>query len=222
MTRKQEAEQNNAATDVNNEQSPEIEELAPENQAASEEEAAKEAETESEDEAVVEAASAESDLAAQLEEARSKADANWDVAVRAKAELENLRKRHERDLSKAHKYALERFVNELLPVRDSLELGLNAAQDDNADVAKLREGTELTLNLFTSVMEKSNVVVIDPIGESFNPELHQAMSMQPVEDVEPNTVVTVIQKGYSLNDRLIRPAMVIVSQAVTTNIDEQA
>jgi len=225
MTRKQEAEQNNTATDINNEQPSEVEELAPENQAApdeSAEEAAMESEPEDEAVEVAEAVSAESDLAAQLEEARSKADANWNLAVRAKAELENLRKRHERDLSKAHKFALERFINELLPVRDSLELGLNAAQDDDADVAKLREGTELTLNLFTSVMEKFNVAAIDPVGEPFNPELHQAMSMQPVEDVEPNTVVTVIQKGYSLNDRLIRPAMVIVSQAVATNIDEQA
>ncbi len=205
MTNEQEAEQIKAATDIEEEQTVETEAVTPEDQA--------EVEVEEPDDA---------DLAAQLEEARNKADANWDLAVRAKAELENLRKRHERDLSNAHKYALERFVNELLPVRDSLELGLKAAQEENADVAKLREATELTLNLFTSVMEKFNVEVIAPEGEPFDPERHQAMAMQPAENVEPNTVLAVVQKGYSLNERLVRPAMVIVSQAAPTNIDEQA
>ncbi len=214
MTKKQGAEQSTPATEIKDEQVSE----APENQV----------ETEIEGEVVVEdevennAASEERELAAQLDEALKKADENWNLAVRAKAELENLRKRHDRDLSSAHKYALERFVNELLPVHDSLELGLKAAQEENADVAKLNEGTELTLNLFASVMEKFNVVAIDPVGEPFNPELHQAMAMQPVEGVEPNTVVTVVQKGYSLNERLVRPAMVIVSQAVTANVDEEA
>jgi len=218
MTSEQEAEQIKAATDIEEEQTSQAEVLTPEDQV----DAAAEAESEGEVEAEAEVVSDENDLAVQLEEARAKADANWDLAVRAKAELDNLRKRHERDLSNAHKYALERFVNELLPVRDSLELGLKAAQNDDADIAKLREGTDLTLNLFTSVLEKFNVAVIDPEGEPFNPELHQAMAMQPVADVEPNTVVSVIQKGYSLNERLVRPAMVIVSQAVSTNIDEQA
>jgi len=216
MTSKQEAEQTKTATDIEQEQASETETPTPEDQVETEVEAV------AEDEVKAEVVADVSDLAAQLEEACKKADANWDLAVRAKAELENLRKRHDRDLANAHKYGLERFVNELLPVRDSLELGLQAAQDDNADVTKLREGTELTLNLFTSVMEKFNVAVINPEGESFNPELHQAMAMQPAEDVEPNTVITVVQKGYSLNERLVRPAMVIVSQAVTTNIDEQA
>jgi len=211
MTSKQEAEQTQTATEIEEEHPSKIEAPAPENQA----------EVETEGEAEAEAAADEADLAAQLEEARSKADENWNLAVRAKAELENLRKRHERDLTNAHKYALERFVNELLPVRDSLELGLKAAQEESADVAKLREGTELTLNLFNTVLEKFNVAVIDPEGEPFNPELHQAMSMQPTEEIEPNTVITVVQKGYSLNGRLVRPAMVIVSQAVSKNIDGQ-
>ncbi len=211
MTSKQEAEQTQTATEIEEEHPSKIEAPAPENQA----------DVETEGEAEAEAAADEADLAAQLEEARSKADENWNLAVRAKAELENLRKRHERDLSNAHKYALERFVNELLPVRDSLELGLKAAQEESADVAKLREGTELTLNLFNTVLEKFNVAVIDPEGEPFNPELHQAMSMQPTEEIEPNTVITVVQKGYSLNGRLVRPAMVIVSQAVSKNIDGQ-
>jgi len=214
MTKKQKAEQSAAAIDTEDEQIPEVSE----NQA----EAEVEGEIVVEGEVETEAASSDSDLAIQLDEALKKAAANWDMAVRAKAELENLRKRHDRDLANAHKYALERFVKELLPVQDSLELGLKAAQEENADVAKLSEGTELTLNLFTSVMGKFNVVAIDPVGEPFNPELHQAMAMQPAEDVEPNTVITVVQKGYSLNERLVRPAMVIVSQAAAANIDEEA
>lgn len=153
------------------------------------------------------------DLTLMLEDARSKADEHWNNLVRAKAEIDNLRKRHERDLENAHKYALERFVGELLAVRDSMELGLSAAQEEGADIGKLVEGTELTLKLFADVMERFNVIQIDPQGEPFNPELHQAMSMQPRDDVAPNTVVTVIQKGYTLNGRLVRPAMVIVSQA---------
>ncbi|MCF6354899.1 MAG: nucleotide exchange factor GrpE [Candidatus Polarisedimenticolaceae bacterium] len=208
MTSKQEAEQTKTATEIEQDQSSQAETLTREN-------------LEIEGEVASDTAPDKSDLAAQLEEARRKADENWDLAVRAKAELENLRKRHDRDLSNAHKYALERFVNELLPVRDSLELGLKAAQEESADRAKLCEGTELTLNLFSSVLEKFNVAVIDPEGEPFNPELHQAMAMQPAEDVEPNTVITVVQKGYSLNGRLVRPAMVIVSQAASKNIDEQ-
>ncbi|HEC17306.1 MAG TPA: nucleotide exchange factor GrpE [Sedimenticola sp.] len=167
-------------------------------------------------------APAKEDLELLLEDARAKADDHWGKLVRAKAELENLRKRQERELANAHKFALERFVAELLPVRDSLELGLSAAQDDNADVAKLREGTELTLNLFTAALEKFNVAVVDPQGQPFDPELHQAISTQPRDDVEPNTVINVVQKGYTLNGRLVRPAMVVVSQAPEGNIDEQA
>jgi molecular chaperone GrpE len=161
------------------------------------------------------------DLTLMLEDARSKADEHWNNLVRAKAEIDNLRKRHERDLENAHKYALERFVGELLAVRDSMELGLSAAQEEGADVGKLVEGTELTLKLFADVMERFNVVRIDPQGEPFNPELHQAMSMQPRDDVSPNTVVTVIQKGYTLNGRLVRPAMVIVSQAAEGSTGDQ-
>ncbi|MEJ1354234.1 MAG: nucleotide exchange factor GrpE [Candidatus Sedimenticola sp. (ex Thyasira tokunagai)] len=152
------------------------------------------------------------ELVLMLEDARSKADEHWNQLIRSKAEMDNLRKRQDRDLENAHKYALERFVNELLPVRDSMELGLLAAQDENADVEKLREGTELTLKLFGDVMEKFTVFQINPEGEPFDPELHQAMTMIPRDDVPPSTVVTVVQKGYSLNGRLVRPAMVIVSQ----------
>lgn len=157
-----------------------------------------------------------------LEDARAKADEHWDQLVRTKAQMDNLRKRQERELENAHKFALERFVNELLPVRDSMEMGLAAASEESSTVEHLREGTELTLKLFSDVMEKFNVVQIDPQGEPFDPELHQAMSMQPRSDVPPNTVVAVVQKGYTLNGRLVRPAMVMVSQAAPGQVDEQA
>ena len=158
-------------------------------------------------------APSDADLRLMLEDARSKADEHWDQLMRTRAEMDNLRKRQERELENAHKYALERFVGELLPVMDSMELGLNAALDESANVEKLREGTELTLKLLSGVMEKFDVVQINPEGEPFNPELHQAMTMQPRDDVPPNTVVAVVQKGYTLNGRLVRPAMVMVSQA---------
>lgn len=149
-------------------------------------------------------------LKLQLEEARAKADQHWDQLLRVQAELENTRRRAERELENAHKYAVERFAQELLPVRDSLELGL-AAADAAANVDKLREGTELTLRMLTGVMEKFGVRVVDPMGEPFNPERHQAVTMQP-SDQPANTVVAVMQKGYTLNDRLIRPAMVVVAR----------
>jgi len=153
------------------------------------------------------------ELILMLEDARNKADEHWDQLVRSRAELENSRKRQGRELENAHKFALESFVSELLPVRDSMELGLNAAREESAGLDKLLEGNELTLKLFSDVMQRFAVVQINPEGEPFNPELHQAMSIQPRDDVPPNTVVVVVQKGYTLNDRLVRPAMVMVSQA---------
>ncbi len=162
------------------------------------------------------------ELSLLLEDARSKADEHWDQLVRARAEVDNLRKRHQRDLENAHKFSLERFVNALIPVRDSMELGLDAAQGEGADLNRLREGSELTLKLLSDVMAKFEVVQVDPVGEPFNPDLHQAMSVQPREDLSPNTVVTVVQKGYTLNGRLVRPAMVIVSQATPGKLDEKA
>lgn len=158
------------------------------------------------------AAVPEAELATLLEDARNKADENWNHCLHLQADLENLRKRSERDLASAHKYALERFAQELLPVRDSLEMGLAAGTAANADPAKLHEGVELTLQMLGSAMSKFNIVEIDPLHERFNPDFHQAMSLQERTDVEPNTVVTVVQKGYLLNDRLLRPAMVIVSR----------
>ena len=153
------------------------------------------------------------DLQKQLEGALAKAEQNLELALRAKAELENATRRHEQDLEKAHKYALDSFVKELLQVRDSLELGIQAGQAEGAGIDKLLEGSELTLKLLSDVMNKFGVEQIDPDGEPFNPEEHQAMSMQPRDDVAPNTVVAVVQKGYKLNGRLVRPAMVMVSQA---------
>ena len=133
-----------------------------------------------------------------------------------------LPKRNERDLANAHKFALEKFAAELLPVKDSLEMGLLAAEE-NIDVARLKEGSELTLKLLSSALEKFNIREINPLNDVFNPEYHEAMSMQERTDVAPNTVVTVVQKGYLLNDRLIRPAMVIVSRGgAAQQLDEQA
>jgi molecular chaperone GrpE len=153
------------------------------------------------------------ELSALLEDARDKADEHWNQCMHLQADIENLRKRAERDLANAHKYALERFSQELLPVRDSLEMGLSAFAEDNAHQDKLSEGVELTLQMLTSALEKFGITEVDPLGEPFNPEFHQAISMQERDDVAPNTVVTVVQKGYLLHVRLIRPAMVIVSKA---------
>jgi len=151
-------------------------------------------------------------LVKQLEAARAKADEHWDQLVRTKAQMDNLSKRHQRELENAHKYGLDKFVGELLGVWDSLELGHAAAQDENTDVTKLLEGTELTLKMMADAMSKLGVAQVDPMNQPFDPELHQAMSMQPRDDVPPNTVVAVVQKGYTLNGRLVRPAMVMVSQ----------
>ena len=134
-----------------------------------------------------------------------------DKAVRATAELDNIRKRTSRDIENAHKYALERFVNELLPVVDSMELGINASQSAE-DIRGLREGMDLTLKMLFDCMNKFGVKTIDPAGEKFDPEWHEAVSMQELEGSEPGQVVTVMQKGYELNGRLVRPAMVVVAK----------
>ena len=148
-----------------------------------------------------------------LEDARNKADDHWNRVLRLQAELENQRKRSQRELENAHKYALEKFVQELLPVKDSLEMGLAAVGEGNGEAAaKMREGMELTLKMLQAALEKFGVKEIDPLGLPFDPELHQAMSTVEGGDAEPNTVVTVMQKGYLLNDRLIRPAMVVVAK----------
>lgn len=147
-----------------------------------------------------------------LEDARARADDAHNQVLRLRAEMENMSRRQAKELENAHKFALENFVKELLQVRDSLELGQAAAAADDADISKLREGTELTLKLLRDVMSKFGVERIDPEGEPFNPEYHQAMAMQPRSDLAPNTVVNVVQSGYLLNGRLMRPALVMVSQ----------
>lgn len=136
-----------------------------------------------------------------------------DDVLRARAEVQNMRRRCEADLEKAHKFAVEKFSAELLPVMDNLERALQAVPDRSDDAVKgLCEGVELTMKEFLDVFGKFNIEQIDPEGEPFDPQLHQAMSMVENDQVEPNTVIAVMQKGYSLNGRVIRPAMVMVSK----------
>jgi molecular chaperone GrpE len=156
-----------------------------------------------------------------LAKSEEKAKENYDLALRTKAEAENIKRRAEKDVASAHKYALEKFVNELLPVVDSMELGLAAALEENVDISKIREGSELTLKMMFAAIEKFDIKPIDPEGEKFNPEFHQAMTMQESAEVEPNTVMNVIQKGYTLSGRLVRPAMVVVSKAATPPEDSK-
>jgi molecular chaperone GrpE len=153
------------------------------------------------------------ELKQELAEAEQKAQENWDKAIRTQAEMENLRKRTQKDLEDAHKYALNSFAKELLSVLDSLELGLQAATGESEEVKKFREGSELTIKQFETVFAKFNVMTLDPIGQQFNAEQHQAVLMQEIEGATPNTVVNVFQKGYMLNGRLLRPAMVVVAKA---------
>ncbi len=143
-----------------------------------------------------------------LAELQAKADENWERYLRASAEIENVRKRAGRDVENAHKFALERFGKELLAVKDTLEMGLAV---EGASVESLLEGSNATLKLLGSTMERFGIVEVDPAGEPFDPEFHEAISMQPSDDVEPGSVMTVVQKGYTLNGRLLRPAMVIVA-----------
>ncbi|MEI2645862.1 MAG: nucleotide exchange factor GrpE [Candidatus Competibacter sp.] len=147
-----------------------------------------------------------------LDQALAKADEHWKLYLGAHAEMENLRKRTERDVQNAHKFALERFFGELLPVRDSLEMGLAAAGGE-VDVAQLREGVELTLKQLALAMEKFGLREVNPLGAKFDPSEHEAMAVVPSDQAEPNTVAQVVQKGYLLNDRLVRPAKVLVAQA---------
>ena len=145
-----------------------------------------------------------------LEEAEAKAKENWDLYLRALAELENVRKRTKKDVENAHKFALERFSRELLAVRDSIEMGLTA--DESTNIEKFIEGNKASLKILSTTMQQFGIEEINPSGEPFDPEYHEAISMQSSDKVEPGSVITVIQKGYSLNGRLLRPAMVIVSE----------
>jgi len=149
---------------------------------------------------------------------QAKADENWQKYLRAAAELENVRKRAARDVENAHKFALERLTVELLAVRDSLEMGLAAG--DDTDVESLRQGKEATLKQLVTIMERFGVEELDPQGEPFDPALHEAMTMQASADLEPGSVLTVIQKGYALNGRLLRPARVVVAAEVEDGAGE--
>ncbi|HEY5718041.1 MAG TPA: nucleotide exchange factor GrpE, partial [Motiliproteus sp.] len=148
-----------------------------------------------------------------------------DQVLRARADVQNIRRRAEQDVEKAHKFGLEKFANELLPVVDNLERGLESASQEQAGVEAIREGVELTLGMFKSALAKFNVETVDPVGAPFDPQHHQAMSMVESADAEPNSVLHVMQKGYLLNGRLLRPAMVVVSKAPaaqSVSIDEKA
>jgi molecular chaperone GrpE len=150
-----------------------------------------------------------------LQAAEEEIESLKDQHLRAKAEMENVRRRAATDLSNAHKYAVERFAVEVLTVKDSLELAQAIdIQSENAEVvAKMHEGLDLTLKQLDTIFEKFALVTVEPKGEKFDPEQHQAMTMVESQDVEPNHIVEVVQKGYLLNGRVLRPAMVIVAKA---------
>ena len=149
-------------------------------------------------------------LQAKLEEVQQR---ERDSILRAKAELENVRRRAELDVEKAHKFALEKFSGELLPVIDNLERGLETADKSNKELAPLVEGIELTLKSLLDVVRKFGIEVVGETHVPFDPSVHQAMTMLESEEFEPNQVMMVMQKGYTLNGRLLRPAMVAVSKA---------
>ena len=150
-------------------------------------------------------------LQKELETEKTRANDKWDKLLRAVAELENAKRRAEKDVASAHKYALERFVDQLVPVLDSLEQAL-ASFNQSHDANSMRSGIELTLKMFTEALAKFGVVELNPVDAPFNPQLHEAMSMQEVADKPNNSVIMVLQKGYQLNDRVIRPARVIVAK----------
>ena len=158
-------------------------------------------------------AAPEDSLNAQIAQLQSDLEQAGDRALRAQADAQNAKRRAEQDVEKARKYALERFAGELLPVVDNLERALEAASGDDEAIKPIADGVELTLKSFLDVLRKFQVEPVDPAGEPFDPQRHQAMGMIENPDAEPNTVLTVMQKGYTLNARLIRPAMVVVSKA---------
>ena len=157
-----------------------------------------------------------------LEDAEEAAGKAKGDLLRVQAEMQNLRRRTEQDIEKAHKYGQEKFSIELLSVMDNLERALDAAsQQEDEAVKAIYEGVDLTLKSFTDCFSKFDIESVDPLGEPFDPQLHQAMSMQEAPDAEPNTVISVMQKGYTLHGRVIRPAMVMVAKGPTPKIDEE-
>ena len=151
-------------------------------------------------------------LHSELEAAKQTINDQKDSVVRAAADVENMRRRAAQDVEKAHKFAIEKFANELLPVIDNLERAIEFSDKENEQLKPVLEGIEMTVKSFNDAVSKFGVEIVNPQGEQFNPEFHQAMSIQPSNDVAPNTVLAVMQKGYTLNGRLLRPAMVMVSK----------
>lgn len=153
-------------------------------------------------------------LLAEVAELQTKVTEQNDSVLRAQAEVQNIRRRSERDVENAHKFALDKFSSDLLPVIDSLERALEAAESVEGEAVKaMRDGVELTLKMFVDTLGKHGIEQLNPVGEPFNPEFHQAMSMVPNPEMDPNSVMAVMQKGYVLKGRLVRPAMVVVSKA---------
>ncbi|MCZ6724117.1 MAG: nucleotide exchange factor GrpE [Gammaproteobacteria bacterium] len=148
----------------------------------------------------------------QLDRAQSTIKDYWDQIMRLKAEIENNQKRAARDIENAHKFVLRNFAESLLPIVDSMEMGQQVAKAENANLETIVEGAQMTMDMFIQVLEKHGLQQLDPVGEKFDPEQHQAISMIEAEDAESNTVVSVMQKGFLLNDRLVRPAMVVVAK----------
>ncbi|MBX8470535.1 nucleotide exchange factor GrpE [Pseudomonas sp. RIT778] len=166
------------------------------------------------------------DLATRVQVLEEQLAAAQDQSLRVAADLQNVRRRAEQDVEKAHKFALEKFAGDLLPIVDSLERGLELSNPDDESIRPMREGIELTLKMFHDTLARYQLVAVAPQeGEPFNAVEHQAMAMQESADLEPNSILKVFQKGYQLNGRLLRPAMVVVSKApapVSPSIDEKA
>ncbi|WP_371515107.1 nucleotide exchange factor GrpE [Salinivibrio sp. ES.052] len=162
------------------------------------------------------------ELEAALEASEAKVQEQQDSVLRARADVDNMRRRTEQEVDKARKFALEKFAGELLPVIDNLERAVEMADKDDESIKPMLEGVELTLKTMMDTIDKFGLKAIDPQGQPFNPELHQAMTIQESTEHEPNTVMMVMQKGYELNGRVVRPAMVMVSKAAQGNVDEKA
>lgn len=154
----------------------------------------------------------ESNIELELQQAQEKNEDYWDQIMRLKADIENNRKRSDRDIENAHKYALRNFIEALLPIVDSMEMGQVAAHAEKASLESIREGVDLIMNMFVQVLENQGLVKFDPKGETFDPDQHQAISMVEDKKAKSNTIISVVQKGFILNDRLVRPAMVVVAK----------
>ncbi|GAB1621430.1 nucleotide exchange factor GrpE [Agarivorans albus] len=199
---------------------PQAEEVVAENEVEQQVEAI-DAELESEVEEVAAESAGEEISVAELLERLATAEQTVadqkDGVIRAKAEVDNIRRRSAQEVEKARKFALEKFANELLPVIDNMEMALQHANREDEALTSMIEGVELTLKTLIDAVKKFGIEVVSPQDETFDPEKHQAMGMQEVEGVAPNTVVAVLQKGYELNGRLLRPAMVMISKAASVD-----